>query len=165
MLSFCGQDKSSVDSNGRVKFSPRTISDFVDRCNGEVVLHCLPEGALAVYPEEVYMQMRRAETRPAEKAGSSLVFRRTLRRFGALSSSEKVSAQGRITVPTGYRKMLGLNPGEEIVVVGAEIGVEIWNAAKWDEEILRVNAHVEEKGEREMAADLEFNDNIEIDNK
>ena len=163
MLSFCGQDKSSVDSNGRVKFSPRIISDFIDQCKGEVVLHCLPEGALAVYPEETYIQMRRAETRPAEKAGNSLVFRRNLRRFGALSSSEKVSAQGRITVPTGYREMLGLNPGEEIVVVGAEIGVEIWNAAKWDEELLRVNTHVEEKGEREMAADLEFSENRESD--
>lgn len=158
MLSFCGQDKSTVDSNGRVKFSPRTNSDFSDKCNGEVVLHCLPEGALAVYPEEVYMQMRRAETRPAEKAGNSLVFRRNLRRFGALTSSEKISAQGRITVPAGFRNILELNPGEEIIVVGAEIGVEIWNAAKWDAELLKINAHVEEKGEREMAADLEFND-------
>jgi len=158
MLAFCGQDKSSVDSNGRVKFSPRTCSDFIDKCNGEVVLHCLPEGALAVYPEEIYMQMRRAETRPAEKAGNSLVFRRNLRRFGALSSSEKVSAQGRITIPSGYRKMLELNPGDEIVVVGAEIGVEIWNSSKWDAEIEKINSHTEEKGEREMAADLEYSE-------
>ena len=163
MLSFCGQDRSSVDSNGRVKFTPRIISDFTEKCNGEVVLHCLPEGALAVYPEEIYMQMRRAETRPAEKAGNSLVFRRNLRRFGALSSSEKISAQGRITVPTGFRKILDLIPGEEIVVVGAEIGIEIWNAAKWDEELLKINSHVEEKGEREMAADLEFTENSERD--
>ncbi len=158
MLAFCGQDKSSVDSNGRVKFSPRTCSDFKNRCNGEVVLHCLSEGALAVYPEEIYMQMRRAETRPAEKAGSSLVFRRNLRRFGSLSSSEKVSAQGRITIPSGIRKMLDLTPGEEIVVVGAEIGVEIWNAARWDDEIEKINSHAEEKGEREMKADLDYSE-------
>jgi AbrB family looped-hinge helix DNA binding protein len=156
MLAFCGQDRSSVDSNGRIKFSPRTNSDFIDKCNGEVVLHCLPEGALAVYPEEIYMQMRRAERRPAEKAGNSLVFRRNLRRFGALSSSEKVSAQGRITIPSGYRKMLDLNPGEEVVVVGAEIGVEIWNSKRWDAEIDKINSHASEKGEREMAADLEY---------
>lgn len=165
MLSFCGQDSSTVDSNGRVKFSPRTISDFIERCNGEVVLHCLPEGALAVYPEDIYMQMRRAETRPAEKAGSSLVFRRNLRRFGALSSSEKISAQGRITVPTGFRKILELTPGEEIVVVGAEIGVEIWNTEKWNKELLKINTHVEEKGEREMAADLEYTEAREEDKK
>jgi len=163
MISFCGQEKSSIDSNGRVKFSPRTMSDFIHKCNGEVVLHCLPEGALAVYPEEIYIQMRSAENRPAEKAGNSLVFRRNLRRFGALSSSERISAQGRITVPQGFRNILKLNPGEEIVVVGAEIGVEIWNAIKWDEELQKINTHAEEKGEREMAADLEFTDNKEID--
>ena len=158
MLAFCGQDKSSIDSNGRVKFSPRICSDFKARCNGEVVLHCLPEGALAVYPEDIYMQMRRAESRPAEKAGSSLVFRRNLRRFGALSSPEKISAQGRITIPSGVRKMLDLNPGEEIIVVGAEIGVEIWNAGRWDEELEKINRHIEEKGEREMEADLAYRD-------
>ena len=158
MLSFCGQDRSSIDSNGRVKFSPRTVKDFMNRCNGEVVLHCLPEGALAVYPEEIYMQMRRAESRPAEKAGSSMLFRRTLRRFGALSSSEKISAQGRITLPSGFREMLELTPGTEIVVVGAEIGVEIWNAARWEAELQKINEHAAEKGEREMAADLVYSE-------
>jgi len=154
MLSFCGQDKCSVDSNGRVKFSPRVISDFTENCSGEVVLHCLPEGAMAVYPEDIYLEMRRAESKPAEKAGSSMLFRRNIRRFGALSSPEKVSRQGRITIPAGYREMLGLSPGEEIIVVGVEIGVEIWNATRWNEELIKINSHAEEKGEREMAADL-----------
>jgi AbrB family looped-hinge helix DNA binding protein len=158
MLAFCGQDKSSIDSNGRVKFSPRTSSDFQNECNGEVVLHCLPEGALAVYPEDIYMKIRRGESRSVEKAGNSLVFRRNLRRFGALSSSEKISAQGRITIPSGFRKMLDLNPGEEIVVVGAEIGVEIWNSSRWDAEIEQINSHTDEKGAREMAADLEYSE-------
>ncbi|MBN1864152.1 MAG: hypothetical protein JW808_04565 [Victivallales bacterium] len=126
----------------------------MDKCNGEVVLHCLPEGALAIYPEDIYLEMRRAESRPAEKAGSSMVFRRTLRRFGSLSSAEKVSQQGRVTIPVGYRNMLGLNPGSEVVVVGAEIGVEIWNASRWDEELKRIETHMVEKGEKEMAADL-----------
>ncbi len=66
---------------------------------------------------------------------------------------------GRITIPSGYRKKLGLNPGNEIVVVGAEIGVEIWNAARWEEELEKIDAHAEEKGKREMAADLEFTEN------
>ena len=161
MLSFCGQDRCSVDSNGRVKFSPRVISDFIDNCNGEVILHCLPEGALAIYPEDIYLEMRRAESKPAEKAGSSMLFRRNLRRFGALSSPEKVSRQGRVTIPGGYRTMLKLDPGEEIMVVGVEIGVEIWNAARWDEELIKINSHAEEKGEREMAADLEGEVNSE----
>ena len=92
MLSFCGIDQCSVDANGRIKLSPRVIEDFAAR-GGEVVLHCLPEGAIAVYPEDVYLAMRKNESNPAEKAAESIVFRRTLRRFGGWSQSEKISAQ------------------------------------------------------------------------
>jgi DNA-binding transcriptional regulator/RsmH inhibitor MraZ len=154
MLPFRGQERCSVDRNGRVKFSPKTLRGFQDECGCEVVLHCLPEGALAVYPEEVYERMRSNEPRAAERAGESLVFRRTLRRFGALSSTEKISTQGRVTIPQGYRDMLGIGPGQDVVVIGVEIGVEIWNAENWKAELERINTHVTEKGEREMAADL-----------
>ena len=154
VLAFCGQDKCSIDANGRLKLSPRALSDFAEHGGSDVVLHCLPEGALAVYPESIYLQMRRNETKPAERAGESMVFRRSLRRFGALSQSEKISPQGRITLPVPYRDHSGIAPGSEVVVVGVEIGVEIWEAARWAEEMAQINTHNREKGEREMAADL-----------
>ncbi|NOY74876.1 MAG: hypothetical protein GXP32_03685 [Kiritimatiellaeota bacterium] len=157
MLSFCGQDNGTIDANGRVKFSPRIFSDFKEKCDCEVVLHALPEGALAVYPEDIYSNMRRGEAKPAESAGGSLVFRRNLRSFGAFSSSERISAQGRITIPPAFRERLGLVPNNEIVVVGVEIGVEIWSIELWSEELSKIDEHAIEKGEREMAADLVIN--------
>lgn len=154
MLAFCGQDRCSIDANGRIKFSPRVLSDFEEQSSGEIVLHCLPEGAVAVYPEDVYLQMRRSEPKPAERAAASLVFRRQLRRAGAMTQSEKLSAQGRITLPQAYRDYAGLLPGTDVVVVGVEIGVEIWNAERWKTEMEAINQHYLEKGERELAADL-----------
>ena len=67
MLSFCGTDRCLMDANGRIKFSPRVLEDFA-RSGSEVVLHCLPEGAVAVYPEKVYESMRNAEPNAAERA-------------------------------------------------------------------------------------------------
>jgi DNA-binding transcriptional regulator/RsmH inhibitor MraZ len=163
MLAFCGQERGLVDANGRVKFSPRTQADFQSRGGGEVVLHCLPEGAVAVYPEEVYRDMRRGEARPAERAGESLVFRRQLRRFGALSQSERISPQGRITLPASFREYAGLVPGGEMMVVGVEIGLEIWSRERWEQEMIRIQAHMADKGEREMAADLV--EQVHADNK
>ncbi len=154
MLSFCGYDKTLIDANGRVKFSPRVLKDFNENGGYEIVLHCLPEGALAVYPEPVYLKMRNSELNPEEKAASSLVFRRMIRRFGALSRSEKITAQGRITIPLPYREYASLLPGKEAVIVGCEIGVEIWNARLWADELNKMNEHFKEKGEREMSADL-----------
>ena len=154
MLSFCGHDKASLDANGRIKFSPRIIKDFSRTGALDVVLHCLPEGALAVYPEKIYLQMRNHEQNPAEKASYSIVFRRMIRRFGALSHSEKITAQGRITIPAPYREYAELRPGKEAIVVGCEIGIEIWNPDHWKVELDRMNKHAMEKGEREMSADL-----------
>jgi MraZ protein len=34
-------------------------------------------------------------------------------------------------IPEGFRQFLGVNAGEEVVVVGAVICVEIWNPALW----------------------------------
>lgn len=156
MLAFCGQDPCSVDANGRIKLSPRFISDFKTRCSGEVVMHCLPEGAVALYPEDVYLKMRDEETNPAARAAVNMAWRRTMRRFGAMSRSEKISAQGRVTIPAGFRDYAGLQPGEEAVVVGAEIGIEIWNAERWQAEILHIDEHFQEKGVRQMHSDLEM---------
>jgi len=156
MLAFCGQDKCSIDANGRLKLSPRFLSDFETECSGEVVLHCLPEGAIAIYPEATFMQMRRAEARPAERAASSLVFRRSQRRFGAMSQPQGISKQGRLTLPPAYRDYASLQSGANTVVVGTEIGVEVWNAERWAEELKIINGHLTEKGDMEMAEDLMY---------
>ena len=154
MLAFCGHDCCSIDANGRIKFSPSVLKDFDDKCRGDIVLHCLPEGGIAVYPEDIYLEMRRHEEAPAARAATSLVFRRSMRRFGAMSKSDKISRQGRITIPAAYRTYAALDSGVDVSIVGVEIGVEIWNTERWNEEINKINEHVKEKGMREMATDL-----------
>ncbi len=157
MLAFSGQEKCSLDANGRFKLSPHFISDFNERGEGNVVLHCLPEGAIAIYPEDIYLEMRKSESRPAEKAAASMMFRRKLRYFGAMSQSQKISQQGRITIPEMFRDFAGLTPSSELVMVGAEIGIEIWNAEKWREEICKIHKHSQELGDAEMADELATN--------
>lgn len=154
MLSFCGQDRCKLDKNGRIKFSPRILNDFKDACSGNVVLHCLPEGAVAVYPEDVYLQMRRQESRIAERAAGSALFRRNMRRFGAFSQSEVISSQGRITIPVAYRDHAKLLTDDEVIVIGVEIGVEIWHPQRWQEEISKIDEYNNLKSEQEIALDL-----------
>lgn len=152
-MAFCGQDRCTVDANGRVKLSPRFLMDFGQDGEG-VVLHCLPEGALAVYPASTWREMRCAETGAEASAARSVVQRRELRRFGALSQVDAITRQGRLTVPAQFREITGLHPSTEAVLVGTEIGVEVWNAERWDEEFKKLLAHEREKAERQMQADL-----------
>jgi DNA-binding transcriptional regulator/RsmH inhibitor MraZ len=98
--------------------------------------------------------MRQKDSESEKKAGESMLFRRKLRRFGALSSYEKISRQGRITIPQGFRELTSLTPGINAVVVGVEIGVEIWNAEIWTRELQMIQKHLSDKGELEMEMDL-----------
>lgn len=161
MLPFCGQDRCVIDANGRIKLSPRLIGDFARQCNGEVVLYCLPEGAIAIYPEAVFVEMREASARSLSDVGTSLIRRRELRRFGAMTLPDRITQQGRLTIPPGFRDFTALQPGSEAFVVGVEIGAEIWNAERWKREMDIVNGHLEQKGLEEMAADLRNTGNLQ----
>jgi DNA-binding transcriptional regulator/RsmH inhibitor MraZ len=153
MVEFCGQESCTVDGNGRVKLSARFLADF--QAHGtEVVLHCLPEGCLGVYPSPMWLQMRRPEAGATVAAAQSVVIRRQARRFGAMTCVETITNQGRITVPLPFRPLLGLLPGTACMVVGCEIGVEVWGAAAWAQEFEVLREHERLKAAAEMSADL-----------
>lgn len=46
-----------------------------------------------------------------------------------------LAGRGRLVLPEGFREFLGVEPGGEVVVVGAAVCVEIWRPAKWYEYI------------------------------
>ena len=127
MLPFCGCEHCLIDSNGRLRLCRRFVDDFIAKCNGEIVIYGLPEGALALYPESVFREMREKELGDIDRIGASFAARRSLRRFGSLSSPEIISRQGRVTIPEHLRDFANLPPGAAAAVVGVEIGVEIWS--------------------------------------
>ena len=103
---------------GRIKLSPRLIDDFARQCDGDVMLYCLPEGAVAIYPEAVFAGMRQSAVTELPSVGNSLLKRRELRRFGAMTQPDKVTRQGRLTIPVGFRDYAALQPGTEIYGCG-----------------------------------------------
>ena len=155
MLTFCGIDYCSMDSNGRVKLSPKILEDFTSK-GIDVVLHCLPEGTVAVYPEETYLRIRQEREVTENRAASSFLGRQMLRRSGAWSQSQRITAQGRITLPQAFRDHAGFGDGsQKMVVVGVEIGVEFWTLERWEAEQKRMAEHDFQKRDQEMKSDLE----------
>jgi MraZ protein len=55
--------------------------------------------------------------------------------FGRLLSTRhrmvRLAGRGRVLIPEGFREFLGVEPGGEVVVVGAAICVEIWSPPSW----------------------------------
>ena len=62
-----------------------------------------------------------------------------VQRLGRLLSTRQrvvpVAGRGRIVVPESFRELLGVEPGDEVVVVGAAVCVELWRPESWSEMI------------------------------
>ncbi|MEN0110810.1 MAG: division/cell wall cluster transcriptional repressor MraZ [Planctomycetota bacterium] len=58
-----------------------------------------------------------------------------VQRLGRLLSTRQrpvqLAARGRLVIPEGFRDLLGVEAGGDVVVVGAAICVEVWNPTAW----------------------------------
>lgn len=43
----------------------------------------------------------------------------------------RLSGRARLLIPEGFREFLGVEPGQEVLVVGAAVCVEIWDPPRW----------------------------------
>jgi DNA-binding transcriptional regulator/RsmH inhibitor MraZ len=154
MQRFYGQERALIDASGRLKLPSSYFSAFQVSESTNLVLYCLPEGAVGLYPQKTWQAMRELEEAQKQQAAHSLVYRRQLRRFGAMSQHVTLSKQGRITIPALFREFASLNTGESVILAGVEIGIEIWSISHWQSEMLNIQDHVLAKGELEMTSDL-----------
>jgi MraZ protein len=42
-----------------------------------------------------------------------------------------VAQRSRIVIPEGFREFLGVEPGAEVMIVGAAVCIEIWHPEHW----------------------------------
>lgn len=60
----------------------------------------------------------------------------------------QLGGRGRLAIPGGYREFLGVEPGTELIVVGAAVCIEVWRVDAWQaclsEEIPRFSSLLEE---------------------
>ena len=51
------------------------------------------------------------------------------------STTVKLANRSRLLIPEGFREFLGVDKGQDVMVVGAAICVEVWNPAAWLEQL------------------------------
>jgi division/cell wall cluster transcriptional repressor MraZ len=154
MLQFCGLEKTQLDANGRLKLGSRLQQSFGDYGSSTVVLYCLPEGGIGIYPLVEWEKIKPELEAIRQQFTGSVLARRRMRMMGAMTLKENLSNQGRITLPQMFREICGISAGKEVVLVGSEFGIEVWSQEKWQQEMALMQSHSLEKGEMEMNADL-----------
>lgn len=135
MLSFIGQYPVTIDKSGRFKLPAKAINDFRSEETEDLVVYCLPEGCLGIYQANTWEEMRSMDR---FLSGNNLSKRREMRRFGALTATVQITKQGRITIPPLLRELANLQE-QQAILVGSEVGMELWSSKRWAEELAIIN--------------------------
>lgn len=120
---FLGTHTPRLDEKGRL-FLPAKFRD--DLAEG-LVMTKGQEGCVTVWP---VAQFRKVADAMAQQVFTDRQSRVVQRLFLADATAETPDKQGRITVPPVLRQHAGLE--RDVVVVGMNKRLEIWDAARWD---------------------------------
>jgi MraZ protein len=97
-------------------------------------------GCLSLWLDETWKKKLRDGTdvvRSKLRAGKLENQLGELQRLGRLLSTRhkqvQIAGRGRLLVPEGFREFLRVEPGGDVMVVGAAVCIEIWQPAAWVE--------------------------------
>jgi MraZ protein len=135
-----GEYEHTLDDKNRLTFPAKFRRAFADG----VVLTRGMEGCVYAYPRPGWEQL--VNGRFAGLDPLSGPARRLQRFFFGSAHDEELDRQGRVVVPAHLVRHAGL--GREVVVVGVNDRVEIWDRHAWTEHVAEVEGSVEDVAER-----------------
>ncbi len=139
----------TVDAKGRVSI-PARFREHLSATYGDQVILITKDGCIFVYPVQEWK--RKFSEKLEELSTASKEVRRTLRRLYGRAESCEFDRQGRILLPAELRAKTSIE--KDAVVAGIENRLEIWDKAKWNEEMGEVDDGGPGVTEEESAEDL-----------
>lgn len=138
---FVGEWARSVDERFRLSIPTEWADELVDDSN-ECVLAKERPGCVSVWhPRDWTEWLNQGLELVAGKIRSGRTAGRMdqVQMFGRLLSTRHktvpIAGRGRIAIPDSFRTFLEVEPGGELLVVGAAVCVEIWNPTRWSTHI------------------------------
>ncbi|MFC2012796.1 division/cell wall cluster transcriptional repressor MraZ [Chloroflexota bacterium] len=122
---FLGEFEYKLDEKGRVPIPPKHRHDLKDG----VVLTPGIEKCITIYPLAEWKKIAATLTTGSITPNK---LRRLNRAIFATAFSLLIDGQGRITLPNPLREYAGTD--DEVVIVGANTYLELWDKALWEEE-------------------------------
>ena len=120
---FLGTHTPRLDDKGRLILPAK----FRDHLRTGLVMTKGQERCIVIWPSESFQEY--AESLRARSTNNEKV-RAYTRVFFSSAFDDVADKQGRVTIPTPLRQWAGLN--RDLVVVGADTRIEVWDTAAWD---------------------------------
>lgn len=132
-----GEVRRTIDDRFRITLPPEMVGGISDE-DGNSILTKERYGCLSLWrAEEWQSRMDRgvAVIRSKIEAGAMDQRWSEVQRLGRLLSTRsrpvQLANRSRLLVPEGFREFLDVPAGQDVMIVGAVICVEIWNPQAW----------------------------------
>jgi MraZ protein len=138
---FLGEWVRSLDERYRLSLPAEWAERLAEGGEGCTVAKERP-GCLSLWNSQQWQQWldQGVELLAAKIRGGRLGRRvEEVQKFGRLLSTRHrtapIAGRGRLAIPDSFRGFLGVEPGGEVLVVGAAVCVELWRPERWNEHI------------------------------
>lgn len=132
-----GEVKRTIDDRFRLSLPPEFVDGIADEA-GEIIVAKERTGCLSLWrSEEWQKRLNSGVELLRQKIDSGRMEGRwgDVQRLGRLLSTRHqtvtLANRSRLLVPESFRPFLGVEAGQEVMVVGAVICVEVWNPQNW----------------------------------
>lgn len=149
MLGFCGTYTCTIDDKGRLSIPSkiRPGDEESSKKKGipaaeKLVVTQGFDGCLSLYPEP---EWEKVQQRLETKSFTQKDFRYLNRRLHQFTSVENIDRSGRILLPEILRKLANLR--KEVLVIGANQTIEIWDPDRYREYMENYGRTLEEVAE------------------
>ena len=132
-----GEFVRTLDERFRLALPPELVEPLVASGPG-LLLAKERAGCLSLWPAAIWKpRLDAAVDVLRSKLEAGLLGQRTtqVQDLGRLLSTRQqvvtLAGRGRLVVPDGFRAFLAVEPGTDLIVVGAAVCVELWQPAAW----------------------------------
>ncbi|MBX3445067.1 MAG: division/cell wall cluster transcriptional repressor MraZ [Planctomyces sp.] len=136
-----GETRRTLDERFRITLTPDFAAAVTDEA-GETIIAKERAGCVSLWPAREWRERMDAGIgliRQKISAGRMEQRWADIQRLGRLLSTRsetvRLANRSRLLIPEGFREFLDVPAGQDVVVVGAVICVELWNPRAWLEQL------------------------------
>ena len=138
---YFGEWARSLDERYRLSL-PAEVAELISANSGECVLAKERPGCVSVWSVQQWeawlasgMELVRGKIKSGRLSGRLSQVQLLGRLLSTRHRQIPVAGRGRIAIPDSFRDFLEVEPGGELMVVGAAVCLEIWHPRRWSEHI------------------------------
>ena len=138
---YLGEWNRSIDDRFRVSL-PAIWANELAAGSGECVLAKERPGCVSIWGSKQWeawladgVGLVRSKIRSGRLAGRLDQVQKLGRLLSTRHRTVPIAGRGRLAIPDSFREFLEIEPGENVMVVGAAVCVEIWHPRRWSEHI------------------------------